>query len=279
MAVVNVVLGRVFDVLLLPFRALPPIVGLVAVSLVVAVGMLLVYKRTSDQRRIAETKSRIHAGIFEIRLFSDDPIAIFRAQFDILRHNAAYFALSLVPLAWMIVPLVLTLAQLQFRFGYEGFAAGDVATVRARLAEGWRADLAAVPAGGRPPIALEAPDAIRTLTPAVWLPSRNEVVWKVRVAADGDHTLTVKLGERSWTKSLRAEGGVLRRSPVRHAGAFLDQVLWPAEPPLGKGPLAALEVDYPEPEPILGMPRWLVIFFVLSIVFAFALRGRMGVQI
>jgi len=279
MTFVNGVLGRIFDAAMIPFQGLPPWVGISVVSLLVSVGMLWVYKRTSDQKRIDAVKSKIHAGIFEMRLFSDDPLAIFRAQADVLRHNVAYFGLSLVPLAWMIVPIVLLIAQLQFRFGYEGFAPGDETLVRAQLADDWRADLAGVREGERPPIALEAPEGVELLTPAIWLPSRDEVIWRIAVRERGDHELRVRLGETEVAKSLRARDGVLRRSPLRHAGSFLDQVLYPAEPPLPAGPLRAIEVEYPEAGTTLGMPTWLVLFFVLSIVFAFALKGRMGVTI
>jgi len=104
---VNGALRPLFDALLLPFRSLPPIVGLLVVSLVAAIGMLLVYKRTSNQDRLEAVKRQIHACLFEIRLFKDDVPAILRAQTEILRHNAKYLALSLVPMLWMIVPLTL----------------------------------------------------------------------------------------------------------------------------------------------------------------------------
>ncbi len=279
MAIVNAVFGQVVDILLLPFRALPPLVALVVLSLLAAVGMLWVYKRTSNQKRIAAVKSQIHAGIFEMRLFSDDPGAIFRAQFDVLRHNLAYAGLALVPLAWMIVPFVLLLAQMQMRFGYEGFTPGDETMVRAKLVEGWRGDFAGVPAGGRPPVSLEAPAGVEVLTPAVWLPSLNEVVWKVRVKEPGSHELTVRLGDTDYAKGLRAEPGILRQSPLRHAGGFVDAVLYPAEAPLPAGPMKAIEVDLKEPGFVVGLPQWLAIFFVLSIVFAFALKGPMKVEI
>lgn len=279
MTVLNRLLGQLFDVLFLPFRDLPSWVGVAVVSLVVSVGMLWVYKRTSDQKAIAAAKAKIHAGIFEIRLFSDDPIAIFRAQVDILRHNARYFSLALVPLAWMIVPLALVVGQLQFLFGYRGLEPGAETVVRARLADDWRADLAGVAEGERPPIALEAPPGVEVLTPAIWLPSKGEVLWRAAVREPGDYALTVKLGDSVQTKSIRAREGVLRRSPVRHAGAFMDQVLFPSEPPIPKGPLRAIEVEYPEAGTTLGMPAWLVLFFGLSIVFAFALKGRFGVTI
>ena len=94
---VNAALRALFDALLLPFRSLPPIVGLLVVSLVVSIGMLLVFKRTSNQARLEAVKRQIHACLFEIRLFNDDLPAILRAQVEILRHNLRYLGLSLVP--------------------------------------------------------------------------------------------------------------------------------------------------------------------------------------
>ena len=132
---VNGALRPLFDALLLPFRALPPIVGLLVVSLVAAIGMLLVYKRTSNQDRLEAVKRQIHACLFEIRLFKDDVPAILRAQTEILRHNAKYLALSLVPMLWMIVPLTLVIAQLQFHYGYRGLRPGEDFIVKARLSQ------------------------------------------------------------------------------------------------------------------------------------------------
>lgn len=280
MAIVNGALGKLFEILMLPFRALPPWVALVVVSVLFALAMLLVYKRTSDQKRIASTKRKIHAALFEMRLLSDEPTAIFRALLDVLRHNGVYVALSLVPLLWMIVPLGLTLVHLHGWFGYEPLMPGQQTYVTARLAEDWRADLAGVDEGARPPISLQAGDGVDVITPAVWLPSKNEVRWKLAAREAGAHELKVVLGDETYDKSLRVGGGFVRRSAVRPAGAFLDQVEHPSEPPLPKGPLKAIEVKYADAgTPFLDLPMWMWQLFVVSIVVAFALKGPLGVEI
>ena len=97
MSAVNALLRTVFDVLMSPFRSLPPIVGLLVVSLVAAVCMLLVFKKTSNQKKLEAVKRQIHACLFEIRLFNDDLPAILRSQMEILRHNLNYLRLSAVP--------------------------------------------------------------------------------------------------------------------------------------------------------------------------------------
>ena len=114
-------LRALFDLLLYPFRSLPAIVGLTVVSLLVSIAMLLIFKRTSNQERLDSVKRQIHAGLFEIRLFNDDIRAIFRAQFEVLRHNLNYLRLSLVPMLWMVVPLFLVVAQLQFQSASRAF--------------------------------------------------------------------------------------------------------------------------------------------------------------
>jgi uncharacterized membrane protein (DUF106 family) len=271
MQIVNAILRPVFDALLLPFRGLPPLVGLVVVSLVVSVLMLLVFKRTSNQRKIADVKARITAGLFEIRLFQDDLGAIFRAQSDILRHNLAYVGLSLVPLLWMIVPIVLVIAQLQFHYGYEGLTPGREALVTVELREDWPE---------RPPVSLEAPEELRVDSPAVWLPSLREVVWRITPQARGDFEIGVLLGDERFVKTIDASDRIVRRSPSRLEAGFSNELFQPAEASLPKdAPVRAISVSYPETGSAAGMPTWLWIFFLLSIVFAFALKGRFGVKI
>ena len=56
MSLLNAFLAVVFDLLLAPFRQLPPIVGLAVVSLLTAIAMLLIFKRTSNQTRLTAVK-------------------------------------------------------------------------------------------------------------------------------------------------------------------------------------------------------------------------------
>jgi len=288
MAFVNSILRAVVSALLFPFRGLHPLVGLVVVSLVTGVAMLLVFKATSNQAGIAAVKRKIHACLFEIRLFNDDLRAILRAQGELLRHNLTYLRFSLVPLLWMIVPFVLLIAQLQFHYGYRPLAPESPALVEVVLAEGWEE---ALPAGAvedfdgftRPAVALEAPEGVRIETPGVWAPEAREMTWRVAGERPGEYELAVEVGGERYTKSLRVaeEAGVRLLSPIRPDRNVFQQLLYPAEPPLPDGPVRSIAVAYPDAEVwFLGWTtHWMVVFFILSIVFAFALRNRLGVSI
>jgi hypothetical protein len=230
---------------------------------------------------MADVKRRIHASLFEIRLFSDDLVAIARAQLDMLRHNATYIRLSLVPLVWMIVPLVLLIAQLQFHYAYGGLEVGRATIVTVRLTEG--APLGGDGgAAGADPVRLDASNGLRVETPAVWIPSLREASWRVSASEPGDHTLTVTVGGRSATKTVRASDRVGRRSPVRLEAGFVNQLIYPAEAPIDEGvAIESIAVVYPDAGVwFFGWTtHWMVVFFVLSIVFAFALRKPFKVVI
>ncbi len=291
MNVVNTVLRGLFDALLLPFRGLPPWVGLAVVSLLAAIGMLLVFKKTSNQEAVERVKRQIHAGLFEIRLFNDDFRAIVRAQGAILRHNLRYVQLSLVPMLFMLPPLMLVVAQLQFHYGYAALGRGDRALVEVVLAEGW--DGGAVPASdkGKPQVKLEVPAGVVVETPSVWQPAERTLTWRIRVDEPGNHALRVVAGDQAFDKMLTDDGSrVVRRSPLRPGTSFVDKLLYPAEPALPGGAavdsvavtLAEGEIDLPggwTVGTLAGVPAWMTIFFVLSLVFAFALRKPFGVQI
>lgn len=274
MSWLNALLRSLFDALLYPFRELHPWVGLTLLSLVTGVAVLLVFKATSNQERLAEVKRKIHAGLFEIRLYNDDLRAILRAQNEILRSNLRYLWHSLPPMLWIIPPLFLVLAQLHFHYGYRGLEPGDPALLTVKLKPGAEVD------NPKPPLRLEVPEGLRLDSAGVWAPSLRETTWRLVAEEPGDYRIGVGLGGESWDKSVRVSEAVVRRSPLRPSG-LLDQLLYPAEPPLpAASPIESIALDYPDTGiGLFAMPTWMWVFFILSLIFAFALRNRLGVTI
>jgi len=277
MSYVNAALRPLFDLLLAPFAGVPPIVSLLLVSLLTSIFMLWVFKRTSNQAALSDVKRHIHAGLFEIRLFNDDLRAILRAQNEILRTNLTYLKLSLVPMLWILPPLVLLIAQLQFHYGYDGLRPGDTTLLEVDLKPG------AYESGVRPRASLSLPDGLRGGGAEVWIPAEGQLAWRLAPEADGDYQVAIAVdGAEAVTKSVRVTDRTVRLSPVRVEPGFLAELIYPAEPPLpADGPVQAIHVAYPDRSvSVLGFGmHWMIPFFVLSIAFAFALRGWMKVTI
>lgn len=276
MSFINAPLRLLFDGLLYPFRDLAPIWGLLPVSLVTSVGMLLVFKATSNQDALDRVKRGIHAGLFEIRLWNDDIRAIFRAQFDILGKNLAYLRYTLVPMVWIILPLFFIVAQLQFHYGFEGLEVGKATLLEVKLAED------AVDTGAaKPEAALDLPAGIRADTPSVWSASERELTWRIVAEEQGSHEIGLTIQGKTYSKTAVVTDDVRRRSPVKVRG-WLDELIYPAESPLPRdGVVESIGLSYPDREVnLLGLKtHWLVHFFILTIVFAFLLRKPMGVTI
>ena len=278
MSYVNAALRPLFDLLLAPFAGVPPIVSLLLVSLLTSI-VDARWSSSAPRTRppSSDVKRHIHAGLFEIRLFNDDLRAILRAQNEILRTNLTYLKLSLVPMLWILPPLVLVIAQLQFHYGYEGLRPGDTTLLEVDLkpeaVERWR-----------PPRArLDLPEGLRADGAEVWIPAEGQLAWRLAAEADGDYEIGVAVdGADAITKSVRVTDRTVRLSPVRVDPGFLSQLIYPAEPPLpADGPIQAIHVAYPDRAiSVLGFGlHWMIPFFVLSIAFAFALRGWMKVTI
>jgi len=263
----NALTGGIVNGMLFPFESFPPLVGLTAVSVLTGILMLLAYRATSNQAGIAAVKRRIAASVFEIRLFNDDPRAIFRAQSDIMRHTLTYLGLNMVPMLWMIVPLVLLIIQLQFHYGYTGIEPGGTAVVKVRFND-------ATPSAA-PDISFDADSGIELESPLLWIPSLREANWRITAPHAGDHELQVQIGDEVFGKQISVAETVGRRAPVRPSSRFVDELLNPAEPPLPAGALVeSITVMYPEAR--IGFffweTHWIVIFFVLTMLAALALQ-------
>jgi hypothetical protein len=282
MTVINHIVGRLFDALFGPLRGLPPLASLALVSLLVSVLVLWVYRATSNQRRMADAKRRMQAGLYEMRLFNDEPRFVLKAFGNILVHNMTYVRLSLVPLLWMIVPITLMIAQLQSFYGYRAFQPGETFLLQLELAK--PSETGSSPskrvASSRPDVELRLPAGLHAETPAVWLPPVSQVTWRVRADRPGRYAAEVRLAGETFTKDVRVGDRLTRLSPRRFQAGFFDQLLYPAEDPISATQaVESLDVTYPSRDiAVLGLHLpWLVVFFVLSFLFALLLKGRFRV--
>jgi hypothetical protein len=257
------VTGSIVDLLLDRLPGHSPLFGLAAAALLTSMAMLLVFRRLSDQQRLAAVKRQIHADFFEIRLFNDRLSAILRAQGSLLRHHLTYLRLSLLPMLVMAAPMILFLPHLEARYGYEAGRRGDPMLITAQLRQ-----------PPTPGIGLDAPADVDVLTPAVYFPSTRQVLWRVAAAKDGHYPLKVRLGSETVEKTLEVTTAAVRVSPARVEPGTLNQLLNPSEPPLRAGGVAAVRVNYSKRTiPVFGMNlQWPVVYLAFCFVFAVLLR-------
>jgi uncharacterized membrane protein (DUF106 family) len=261
-----------FDVMFLPVRGMGPLWALLIFSVLTGVLMLWIFGKVSDQDTIKVVRDRVRGHLLGIRLFGDDVGTLFLLQWRLLRDNAIYMKFALLPMLIMLVPVLLILAQLNLRFEMQPLEPGQIALVKVQVRDAQTI---------RDGVTLEVPDGIVVETPAVRAPSILEVAWRVRAENPGSHVMRIHADNAPVEKTLVIADHWGATSSLRTSGV-IDGFLYPGEAPIDPASgIVSIEVTYPGlPLRIFGFElHWMVIFFVVSLVAGFALRGPLGVEI
>ena len=277
MEILNATLRALFDAIQNPLASVPVWVGILLWSFPVTIFALWIFKVTSNQDRITAVKAKIHACLFEIRLFNDDIRAIFRAQWEIIGHVIHYQMLALKPMIWIFPPLILIMIQLHAFYGFRGLEPGESAIVTATM----RADDTT-----RPDVELQVPEGVILETPGVWAPDLHQMAWRIKAKKAGDFQLDLEHQGTTQSKNLRVTQSAVRLSPERPSRSIFAQLEWPSEKPLPpESSLATITLGYPEARvEFLGLEMesqwaWMILFFVLTMIIGLALKSPMGVEI
>jgi uncharacterized membrane protein (DUF106 family) len=272
--VINSIVGAVFDVLFVPFRALPSSAAMTFISLLTGLLMLFIFKKTSNQAGILRAKNLIKAHLLELRLYKNDFGQTMRSQGRILLANGRYLGHALKPMLVMFIPILIILFQLEAWFGVRPLRAGETAIVKVIL-ETSRHPL-------QTPVTLTAPAGVAVETLPLRIEEGSEIDWRVRAVSPGFHELTIDLPGETITKTLAVGQPALAKLGPRRVRRGLDELSNPAEKAIPRtSPIISVEVTYPSSRlNFFGWRmHWLVAFFLLSVVFGFALKGVFKVEI
>jgi len=272
MAAISSAITRVLDLLFWPFVGRGPWPGLIAISLVTGVLALAVFRVCSNQRGIRAVKDQIMAHLLEVLLYRDELRVVMRAQARLFVDNLKYLAHALVPLACMIVPVGLLLLQTDLRYGRRPLRLDEQAVVTVKLRP------------GSPSLAeasLVAPAGLEVETPPVRIPSLQEVSWRLKAVSAGDHELHFSVAGSEFTKRVVVGDSARRIVGRRVRDGVWQPLLHPGEAVLDADqPVEWVAVEYPDaPVRFLGWRlHWVWPFFVLTMVFGYALKKPLRVQ-
>ena len=271
----NSAVGTILKVIFLPFSFFNPWVAMLVISLLTALLLLLVYKKTSNQAGIKQVKNLIKASLLEIRLYQNDFRTQLGSQKQLVAANLRYLLYNLQPLLVMILPIFLLLAQLNLWFGYRAVRPGETFLLKVRF-------ITAVDME-RLTLELEAPPGLTVETPPVRIIDLREASWRLRLEKPVSQPLVIQVNGERYQKEIPGSGRRLSRiSTVRVRRNLWQELLYPGEKPLPGGSLLSrIELTYPEQRlELLGLGfHWLVAYFLLSIILGLGLKGFFRVEI
>jgi hypothetical protein len=269
MDVFNGIINSILRGFFAAFSWAPPIVGLAILSVLVGIGMLWVYGRTSNQHKIRLVKKRLYALLLELRVYADEPRITLRTQKSLLAANLRYMGLALQPALWMALPIAILLIHLEAFYGRAPLNPGKEAIVTAAVR-----DASAVPPE------LVAPAGVEVSSPPVRVLDQHEVSWRIRPAADFSGKLQLRFAGQTIEKTVEAGGGP-RFIPGRRVRPAASAFWHPDEPRIDSDAVEWVDIRYPDADVGLWGIRmnWLVWFVIISMLAALAFRKRFGVSI
>ncbi|MBK8167272.1 MAG: hypothetical protein IPK64_15125 [bacterium] len=273
MDVVNGIVGKLFDLVLAPFAGAPTW-GLVFVSVLSAAWALLLFRVVTPQARLAAARDRLLGHILEMGLYQDHLRVVGRIQRDLALANLRYLGTSLPALVALLVPMLLTLGQLEARFARRPLQVGESAVLAVTLSPAAAARLDG--------LTISAPSGVLVEAGPVRDSGAGAAAWRVRAAAPGRHELQVRLDGRPVATRMVAAGGGLPRTATTASTAWTHALLYPGEKQLPRGgEVSETRLIYPERTlRWLGLDLdWLVAFMAVSLAAGLALRKPLKVEI
>lgn len=255
--------------LLGPFSGRNALLSLAPLSMLLGIGMLWVFRKTSNQQAIAKAKARAAANLYELRLFADEPALIFQAQWGLLKANACYIGLMLVPALVMSIPMVLLFAQFDCFYGYRPLQPGQATVLTVQLKS---------PSAGPAP-EIHTPDGIVVETDGVRLDGGRQISWRLRATRPADGRLQIVFPDETVEKTVEAGAPGPQYISSRRVSSAADLVWHPAETLLHSGRVDWVQIRYPEASiQVLGIALpWLAWLLVFSMISALALKRRFRV--
>ncbi len=270
---INVPVNAMGRFLLSPIGVFPGWLSNTIISAVTGVVLLVLFKYTSNQRAIARVRDDIKANMLALKLFKDSIVVTLQSQGRVYRGAFLLLFHALGPMLVMMVPVCLLLVQMGLWYQYRPLGAGEKALVTVEL------DV--------DPYSLSTTPRIVSISGAevtegpCRLKRRKEICWNIRGTENGCHKITFEVDGEEFEKDLAVGDGFMRISARRPGWDLAGILMNPSEKPFSADSVVrSVSIDYPQrPGLTSGTDRWVIYFFVASMIFAFIFKPFLKVRI
>lgn len=269
----NVISNFIGQILSVPITRLSGWQSNTIISGIMGVVFLMIFKYTSNQRAIGKVKDNVKAQMLAMKLFKDSVPVTLQAQGRAFRGAFLLLFYSIRPMAVMIVPVLLILAQMALWYQAQPLSVGQESIITIELNN--------IEGSPMPDVSLQTGNALTVLTGPVRVLSKGEVYFKIKAVEDGLHRIVFTAGAEQVQKELAVGEGFMRVS-MKRPGQNWGQILFnPWEKPFAKDSLVkSVSIEYPQRlSRTSGTNWWVGYFFVCSMIFAFAFKPFLNVKL
>ena len=160
---------------------------------------LWVFRRWSNAAELRAAVNRLLAHLMEFQLFADQPVLLFRAQYNLLLANARFLRLLIVPSLLLALPFGILMVATEASFGHALLPLDRPMVVTVQCKANAQLRL--------PDVRLEAPPGIAVETDPVRVPAESQISWRLRPKLASSGELRVFSDGRVFTKRISAGAG------------------------------------------------------------------------
>ena len=250
-----------------------PLSIVIILSVVIGLGMIVLFGYTSDQKAIGVAKDQLKAHLLAVRLYRDQLHVVMGSYGKVLRGTGRYLKLAFKPLLYVIIPITLLIVQLDRYLGLTGIPTNTPFLLTAR-----------VNPDALDGVSIDLPEGLTASAPPVHVAADNEVVWRLVANREGAYDVKVSTGGQSAVKTVRVTSQLVGLSPERLRGHFWERLFSSGESALpADSKVESIAVDYPERNIPLGVAgyemNWIWLFFILSMIAGFIFKELLGIEV
>lgn len=266
--------------ILSPFNGVNDFWPVLFLSVILSFIILIILKYISFPKKIVESKERIKANIFAIRLYKDFWKVILSSFFKSLFHTLRYFVFNLAPFL-IIIPLLLPVfSQMEVRYGMRPFESGESIVLKAELDRDYK----------KFKILLEDNDLIKpSMNPVfinAWMDEEKTIPvrvahWKLEAVKEGVTSLGIKIDDEVFYKDLIIGKSELPLSNRKYRNSNINHFFYPAERLIKDNEvLRSVKISYPgKLVNFLGIKmHWILWNLIIVLIIILAFRKRFGVE-
>ena len=259
--------------LLAPVGVLPGWLSNTIISAVVAVFLLTIFKYTSNQIGIGRTRDNIKANMLVLKLFKDSMAVTLQAQCRIFKGILLLLVYTIKPMALVIVPACLLLAQMGLWYQFRPLQPGEETILTMNLNDKINSPW--------PSVSIEHMPAAEVVMGPSRILSKRGICWKIRAHTVGYHRIVFLVDGQEIEKDLAIGNGFMRVGTKRSGWHWTDILSYPLEKPFASGStVQSVSIDYPERiSRTSGSDWWVVYFFAVSLVFGMIFKPILKIRL
>jgi len=251
-----------------------PLMIVVVLSVVIGLGMIVLFGYTSDQKAIGIAKDQLKAHLLAVRLYRDQLHVVMGSYGKVLGGTGRYLKLAFKPLLYVIIPITVMIVWLDRSLGLTAIQTNTPFLLTARVNTPQALD----------GVTIDLPPEITASAPPVHISADNEVVWRLVASQEGAYEVKIGAAGQSAAKTVRVSSQLAQLSPERWRDHFWQRMFSSGESALPENSaVESIAVDYPERNIPLGIAgyemNWIWLFFILSMIAGFIFKELLGIEV